>query len=94
VSINAHEGMLLLKQKRTPRILTDNDARIIAVLVGRPLDETWEGMSRDVAKKMLQAGKSIKQYTSRRGIYAAIHTGISYGGGQQVPKFETSRLNT
>lgn len=72
--------MLLLKQKRTPHVLIDDDARIIAVLVGRPLDKTWEGMSRDVAKKMLQAGKGIKQDTSRRGIYAAIHTGISYGG--------------
>jgi hypothetical protein len=45
-------------------------------------------MSDDLARKMLQAGKGIKQDTSRRGIYGAIHTGVSYGGGQQVSKFQ------
>lgn len=58
------------------------------MLVGRPLDETWQDMSDDLARKMLQAGKGIKQDTSRRGIYGAIHTGVSYGGGQQVSKFQ------
>jgi len=60
---------------------------MIAVLVGRPLEETWGDISNEVAELMLHAGQQMKPDTSRRGIYTAIHTGVSYGGGQQVAQF-------
>ncbi|RDB28894.1 hypothetical protein Hypma_015383 [Hypsizygus marmoreus] len=70
--------------------IVDGEGRVIAVLAGRPEDESWDDSQREAAV-LLQRG-SRRCYISkaarkkaRRGRFSALATGVSYGGGQRMP---------
>ena len=79
---------------RTPRVLTDDAGRIIAVLGGSPDDPKWGAAVAGAEAAMVHArvlGKRNGAIPSRpedlkhrRGVFAAIPTGVSFGGGQVV----------
>ncbi|KAH9899134.1 hypothetical protein C8Q73DRAFT_604051, partial [Cubamyces lactineus] len=72
-----------------PRLLVDSESVVIGVLAGRPSGAAWDGVIQDVARLLADArrrcGVDACVPTHRRGTYAAIHTGISMGGGQTRP---------
>lgn len=61
----------------------------MAVLAGRPASKDWNDVNAAAAKTMVEAQQrcafSPSGLTHRRGRYHALSTGISYGGGQQIP---------
>jgi hypothetical protein len=64
---------------------------VIAVLVGRPRGETettWGAVHDESLRVIEEAGKrcsfSQKQSSHRRGDFAALSEGPSFGGGQKV----------
>ncbi|KAJ7141042.1 hypothetical protein C8R44DRAFT_827689 [Mycena epipterygia] len=67
--------------------------RIIAALLGRPEDPGWDDVVRDVGHAMDRARRAgvetgafrAKHTSHRRGQYAALSTGVSFGGGQKRP---------
>ena len=71
------------------RPLLDRSGRVFAVLAGSPKDtEGWKEVLRE-AKDALEYARAAykfeqKKIVHRRGKYAAITCGISYGGGQRV----------
>ncbi|KAI0309043.1 hypothetical protein OF83DRAFT_1072616, partial [Amylostereum chailletii] len=86
-----------LTSPRTPYAILDEQDRVIAVLLGRPLDgdeqspeQRWDvAMARLAA--LLEEERSRVEETfqgemghHRRGDYAALSFGLSYGGGQKV----------
>ncbi|KAJ7105440.1 hypothetical protein C8R43DRAFT_906657 [Mycena crocata] len=77
----------------SPKLILDLHGRIIAILLGRPEDPDWDDVVRKAGQAMDRArrvGKtsgafsSAKDSSHRRGKYAQLTTGVSFGGGQQV----------
>lgn len=62
---------------------------MIAVLIGRPNDANWDQIHASAAEALESARASCsfppEDAVHRRGAYAAIARGISYGGGQLRP---------
>ncbi|KAH7918686.1 hypothetical protein BV22DRAFT_993901, partial [Leucogyrophana mollusca] len=75
---------------RTPHVIVDAEDRILAVLAGRPDDPTWDDVVEDATKALHEAGLAakipVKKRRHRRGEYPALAAGVSYGGGQTVPR--------
>lgn len=84
---------------RTAYVLLDKGERIIAVLLpapkeeaDRPAESTWESSMANVAdrleeeREMLGSKLKKKDRDHRRGQYATLSTGVSYGGGQTVSR--------
>ena len=76
---------------RTAVAVVDKGGRVIAVLGGRPKGETeesWRAVIQDAYDAMKLAREqgvfTQEQKNHRRGSYATLATGISFGGGQQV----------
>ncbi|KAL7278561.1 hypothetical protein ACG7TL_007560 [Trametes sanguinea] len=75
---------------RAPHLILDCQERVIGVLVGAPRDETWPCVmselcaALEVARSSLPAQGTAGEH--RRGRFAAIACGISYGGGQTEPR--------
>lgn len=79
---------------RETLIVQDDHGNIIAVFIGRPVEENGQNewmASVGRAADRLEAARSENEKTfdadarvHRRGEYVAVHTGISYGGGQKV----------
>ncbi|KAG1787228.1 uncharacterized protein HD556DRAFT_1247140, partial [Suillus plorans] len=69
--------------------ILDGEGRIAAVLAGRPASKDWNDVNAAAAKTMVEAQQrcafSPSGLIHRRGRYHALSTGISYGGGQQIP---------
>ncbi|KAI0037664.1 hypothetical protein FA95DRAFT_1506705 [Auriscalpium vulgare] len=83
---------------RTPYVILDCDERIIAVLVGMPVEgdsrapeDRWEACIERIAQRLEDLRtKNEKEFKSehlkhRRGNYALLSAGISYGGGPKRP---------
>ncbi|PPQ76067.1 hypothetical protein CVT26_004586 [Gymnopilus dilepis] len=78
-----------------PRVLLDSEGRLIAVLAGRPADLDWDNVVANVDAAMVHArltGKRDEVFPKRpednehrRGIFSAIPSGVSFGGGQTRP---------
>lgn len=68
--------------------IIDRDGRLVAILAGHPADKTWPDVSRQAGKALEKAGqnRSTKEKVQRRGFFSSLLCGISYGGGQRVPK--------
>ncbi|EMD39866.1 hypothetical protein CERSUDRAFT_45923, partial [Gelatoporia subvermispora B] len=73
---------------RTPTALVDESNTIFAMLVGKPSgSEPWDLCMRD-AETAMEAARvriGLQHSDHRRGNYASISTGFSFGGGQQLP---------
>ncbi|KAJ6470721.1 hypothetical protein DFH09DRAFT_954632, partial [Mycena vulgaris] len=73
--------------------ILDIHGRIIAILLGRPEDSDWDNVVRDAVKAMNRARRAgrksgafrRKDTSHRRGNYAVLSTGVSFGGGQKRP---------
>ncbi|PBK63847.1 hypothetical protein ARMSODRAFT_893855, partial [Armillaria solidipes] len=73
-----------------PVPVTDRDGRVIAVMAGQPDDPNWDHVQEEAAERMETSRKECKfspdQRAHRRGQFAALSYGISYGGGQTHPQ--------
>ncbi|KAH9923230.1 uncharacterized protein B0H18DRAFT_955931 [Fomitopsis serialis] len=71
----------------TVRPITDGVGRVIAVLCGAPNDPEWPdvhaGAAAAVAAARERLSLTAKDRAHRRGDFAALAMGISYGGGQK-----------
>ncbi|KAI0755738.1 hypothetical protein C8Q74DRAFT_1175577, partial [Fomes fomentarius] len=70
---------------RHPKLILDQQERVIAVLAGQPKDtEGWECVLHGAEAAMDRASQHYKfpMIPNRRGDYQSISTGISFGGGQ------------
>ncbi|KAJ7486287.1 hypothetical protein B0H11DRAFT_1714182, partial [Mycena galericulata] len=70
--------------------ILDADGRIIAVLLGMPEDPDWPNVVNEAMKAMARARRSARRHgwrpsAHRRGLYLALTTGVSFGGGQRRP---------
>ncbi|KAJ7792420.1 hypothetical protein B0H14DRAFT_2931423 [Mycena olivaceomarginata] len=78
----------------TPRPIFDKMGRIVAVLAGQPRNPTYQAATERSFQAIRDAGAaaqfppSMRQH--RRGLFAAITVGLSYGKGQTSPSW----LNT
>ncbi|KAJ7172954.1 hypothetical protein C8R43DRAFT_873833 [Mycena crocata] len=71
------------------RPLVDAQGRIFAVLAGQPRDPTYAAAVHRVYQKMTEEAAGVHfPYDlrhHRRGLFAAVNVGLSYGKGQRVP---------
>ncbi|KAJ7073290.1 hypothetical protein B0H15DRAFT_957355 [Mycena belliarum] len=71
------------------RPLVDARGRIFAVLAGQPRDAGWasavERVYRVVSAEGTAASFPAKMHHHRRGLFAAVNVGLSYGKGQRIP---------
>lgn len=81
---------------RTPVTILDDDGRVVAVLVGRPLKKSGEyddwpevviGLEAAINQLERDSTFSSKQNEHRRGPHRAKAFGVSHGGGQKVCHF-------
>ncbi|KAF7338969.1 hypothetical protein MVEN_01973100 [Mycena venus] len=75
-----------------PRLITDNQGRIVAILLGAPEDPDWVKVIERAAKAMQRARRLAHQrgawcpgVAHRRGCYLLLTSGVSFGGGQKRP---------
>ncbi|KAF8209733.1 hypothetical protein K438DRAFT_1571420 [Mycena galopus ATCC 62051] len=75
----------------TPRPLLNRHGRIIAVLAGRPASDNYRAAATAAFYAIRDAGAeawfpaSMRKH--RRGLFAAINVGLSYGKGQKTPSW-------
>lgn len=73
----------------TPTAILDSKRRIVAMLTGRPMDTDWDNVIKQAVEALEEAGRSVRwtweDINHRRGFFAALTTGVSYGGGQTIP---------
>lgn len=84
------EGFQVIKWDGiTPTAILDSKGRIIAMLTGRPSDTGWEDVIKKAIEALEAAGRGVRwtweDVNHRRGFFAALTTGVSYGGGQTIP---------
>ncbi|KAJ6473442.1 hypothetical protein C8R47DRAFT_987457 [Mycena vitilis] len=74
-----------------PRPIIDCHGRIIAVLVGQPKDPTYATAVKAAYSTITQEGLAARfpadMRKHRRGLFAAINVGLSYGKGQTAPSW-------
>ncbi|KAH9856696.1 hypothetical protein C2E23DRAFT_866065 [Lenzites betulinus] len=74
----------------TTETLVDTHGRIIGVLAGRPNDPTWDGVVKEANRAMKEARAACSfrraDMAHRRGSYATLARGVSFGGGQRAPR--------
>ncbi|KAJ6532935.1 hypothetical protein DFH09DRAFT_932987 [Mycena vulgaris] len=72
-----------------PRPLIDSEGRIIAVLAGQPDRAEYRAAAIAAFHAIRDAGQEARFPSAmrehRRGLFAAINVGLSYGKGQKVP---------
>jgi hypothetical protein len=75
----------------TPTLIVDDNDRVIAVLVGRPInDPTWDSATEsaaraiDSARQRAMATFKDSEKVHCRGSFPYFNTGVSYGQGQTV----------
>lgn len=74
----------------TPTALVDTDGRLIVLLAGRPRnDPTWSRDVEDAVQSLAVVEEEFRlrgeKLDHRRGHYAYLGTGVSFGGGQTFP---------
>jgi hypothetical protein len=65
---------------------------MFVILAGRPLDPGWEKVMEGVEEAMVAARKegfakgvfNSRNVNHRRGLFAVLNDGVSFGGGQRV----------
>ncbi|KAJ7080733.1 hypothetical protein B0H15DRAFT_953337 [Mycena belliarum] len=71
------------------RPIVDSRGRVFAVLAGQPWGEDWaaavEAAYQDITAEGLNAAFPAHMCSHRRGLFAAVNVGLSYGKGQTVP---------
>jgi len=71
--------------------ITTPSGYIIALLAGRPDGSSWDTSMGELARAMDLTRDAMcfddVDATHRRGSYASVNTGISYGGGAKVRSF-------
>ncbi|KAJ7101231.1 hypothetical protein B0H15DRAFT_769360 [Mycena belliarum] len=78
---------------RSPKLILDAHGRIIAILLGRPEDPDWDAVVDDAHRAMRRAYRAglasdafrAKDVKHRRGDFAVLASGVSFGGGQKRP---------
>ncbi|KAJ7436227.1 hypothetical protein FB451DRAFT_1061888 [Mycena latifolia] len=72
-----------------PRPLVDAHGRIFAVLVGQPRDSMWAAAVNEAYRHITLEGAAAafprEMRKHRRGLFAALSVGLSYGKGQSIP---------
>ena len=67
--------------------MVDGAGKVMALLAGRPREPGWEEIAAR-AMGLLENARAACELDDgapqRRGVYASVNTGISYGGGQTV----------
>ncbi|KAI0659203.1 hypothetical protein C8Q70DRAFT_915667 [Cubamyces menziesii] len=80
---------VLTRLDSTPRLLIDCDNVVVGVLAGRPRDTSWDIAVQEAAELLVETRRRCSMdghcHIHRRGTYAAVHVGISMGGGQTRP---------
>lgn len=80
---------LLTAITSSPHPILDRYRRLLVLLAGRPVDIDWDAVIAELDRVMEDARRrlklSAKNLEHRRGNYATIGMGISFGGGQQMP---------
>lgn len=76
---------------RSSRPIVDSDKRVIGILGGEPRDPNWKNEVTTPLTEAFREGAKAALFTSdqknhRRGNFAALASGISYGGGQRVSR--------
>lgn len=73
----------------TPTALVEKGRRLAVMLAGRPKDKDWDAVVEAATKMLLNAEGQFKRRKQeakhRRGTYAFLGTGVSFGGGQTFP---------
>lgn len=68
--------------------VVDREGRIIAALAGRPRDENWDELMKELTEAIRQAHEKMtfseKQTTHIRGEFTSVSVGNSFGGGSKV----------
>ena len=74
---------------RTPTPIIDREGRLVAILAGRPVDDSWDALSTDAAEALEEARRRCnvpaKDGRHRRGHFLALRCGVSHGSGQTEP---------
>ncbi|KAF7345963.1 hypothetical protein MVEN_01618800 [Mycena venus] len=75
-----------------PRLITDDQGRIVAILLGAPEDPYWAEVIEEAVKAMRRARRLAHQHGAwrpgvahRRGCYFLLTSGVSFGGGKKRP---------
>ncbi|KAF7346870.1 hypothetical protein MVEN_01438900 [Mycena venus] len=75
-----------------PKLVVDDQGRIIAVLLGTPEDPDWADVIKEAVKAMRRARRLARQHGAwrpgtvhRRGPQFLLTSGVSLGGGQKRP---------
>ncbi|KAJ7276989.1 hypothetical protein C8J57DRAFT_1061498 [Mycena rebaudengoi] len=75
----------------SPRPIIDGVGRIIAVLAGQPDHTAYRAAAVAAFNAIRDAGNTARfpaaMRIHRRGLYAAVSVGLSYGKGQQIPSW-------
>ncbi|KAJ6586511.1 hypothetical protein DFH09DRAFT_1245703 [Mycena vulgaris] len=75
----------------TPRPLVNSHGRILAVLAGQPRHDAYHEAAQRAFRAIRDAGDAARFPASmrrhRRGLFAAINVGLSYGKGQSNPSW-------
>ncbi|KAJ7621788.1 hypothetical protein DFH06DRAFT_991468 [Mycena polygramma] len=81
--------MLIALQRSTPKPLIDSKGRVIVVLAGQPRNDAYREAVERAFCAISNAGSEAQFPASmrhhRRGMFAAINVGLSYGKGQMHP---------
>jgi len=79
---------LILYSQETPHPIIDQCDRIIGTLVGQPHDPSWSDVEKDASKSHPRCQRECfiqsKAVRHRRGNFAGLITGVSFGGSQKV----------
>lgn len=71
------------------KVLVDMDNHIVVTLAGRPSGQEWEEMITNAGRMMTRVEEEFYRrrvgLSHRRGHYAHLGTGVSFGGGQTFP---------
>lgn len=74
--------------KRKPFVVLDRDNRVVALFAGQPNDPDWAAVASEASRAMTAAAQrcSFKKgdRDHRRGMFATLALGISFGGGRTV----------
>ncbi|KAJ6574070.1 hypothetical protein B0H19DRAFT_1253833 [Mycena capillaripes] len=80
-----------------PCPLIDSKGRIFAVLAGQPRDPTYKTSVAAAFGAIMQEGTAARfpaiMRKHRRGLFAAINVGLTFGKGQKVPTVDANRLH-
>ncbi|KAH9890586.1 hypothetical protein C8Q73DRAFT_793029 [Cubamyces lactineus] len=73
---------------KSPHVLLDAHGRILAILAGHPADGKWNAIIEEASEAMERARKECELDDGkihRRGKFATLARGVSFGGGQTAP---------